>query len=616
MTNNVVQELIDKNIDKDFIESLYRGDKFWNQRKIADFLSRKFNREDICPKHIAELLNIFEIPVWNKTDMNTAQRINPIGESYIKNRVNQLKQAGFSIDYLENLYKNGKSKNEIIDLVNEKSENNILNKKSLKNLWDHFNLFSRDSETDNILRMEKVNESQREKLAKEKVYGTGFSADELVNMYLSGMSINSVAEKTGSNYTTIVKLVKNSGHEIRKKINTNRHSAEEMVEKMKEVGLDENWIKNTLPKMSISKIAELINEKTRMNLLNRNSFHKVTDYYGINISDYSRRVMKSDSDEKTFGYKNLTKQDVIDKHIKEKMSLAEINNKFGVSQYITTKLLREENIPVIKQKKVTDLIKEMNDMGVTEDLLKEKYLQENCTQDEAIEWINSITNLGVTARTFQKMVKILNMRKNDNQRIESQGKKSRKELLDNLEKLKKAGFDSREALAKHYESNLSLTKRTLAEQLNNKIGEDFFSVRWFGRHLDPFLSEDRLKGVSRVENEFREELEKRFDNKNFTYNNRSLIKPYELDIVDFDSKTAIEFNGNYWHSDKFLLANHNMTSVEYHTMKELLCKDIGFTVLFVWEYDWESDPDSVLKAIDEYFISGTISPLLSKKEYC
>lgn len=60
---------------------------------------------------------------------------------------------------------------------------------------------------------------------------------------------------------------------------------------------------------------------------------------------------------------------------------------------------------------------------------------------------------------------------------------------------------------------------------------------------------------------------------------RTIIKPYELDIFIPALNTAIEFNGIYYHSEKFLDRN-------YHKMKHDLCKERGIRLIQIWEDDW------------------------------
>ena len=66
----------------------------------------------------------------------------------------------------------------------------------------------------------------------------------------------------------------------------------------------------------------------------------------------------------------------------------------------------------------------------------------------------------------------------------------------------------------------------------------------------------------------------------------------EIDILVRDRKLAIEFNGSYFHSTNF-------RDMLYHQNKTHAIQKAGFSVLHVWEYDW-NDPikkDIILKKI-------------------
>lgn len=72
------------------------------------------------------------------------------------------------------------------------------------------------------------------------------------------------------------------------------------------------------------------------------------------------------------------------------------------------------------------------------------------------------------------------------------------------------------------------------------------------------------------------------------HNQRVLLKGKELDIYIPDIKIAIEYNGNYWHSDQ----NHMVTKSLGHPMsqnhrwKQNRCEKLGIKLIFIWEHDW------------------------------
>jgi Zn finger protein HypA/HybF involved in hydrogenase expression len=66
--------------------------------------------------------------------------------------------------------------------------------------------------------------------------------------------------------------------------------------------------------------------------------------------------------------------------------------------------------------------------------------------------------------------------------------------------------------------------------------------------------------------------------------NRTLIKPFELDIVIHEKKIAIEYNGLVWHSEKFGKGRN------YHKNKTDRCRDKGYRLIHIWEDDFDKDP--------------------------
>lgn len=65
-------------------------------------------------------------------------------------------------------------------------------------------------------------------------------------------------------------------------------------------------------------------------------------------------------------------------------------------------------------------------------------------------------------------------------------------------------------------------------------------------------------------------------------NSREVISPLELDIYYPEKKIAVEFNGDYWHSDEHKCDN-------YHYNKFIICKQHGITLVSIFEKYWKSD---------------------------
>lgn len=69
---------------------------------------------------------------------------------------------------------------------------------------------------------------------------------------------------------------------------------------------------------------------------------------------------------------------------------------------------------------------------------------------------------------------------------------------------------------------------------------------------------------------------------NMIRNDRTLLTGKELDFVILPNKLAIEYNGAYYHTEKF--DKHR----NYHLSKTKNCIDNDLTLLHIWDYEWTS----------------------------
>lgn len=93
---------------------------------------------------------------------------------------------------------------------------------------------------------------------------------------------------------------------------------------------------------------------------------------------------------------------------------------------------------------------------------------------------------------------------------------------------------------------------------------------------------------SQAENEIVEFL----DRHSLAYirNDRKLIQPFELDFYLRDYNIAIEFNGLYWHSEKFKEKN-------YHSNKTNACMSLGIQLIHIFEDEWKNSKEVIKKKI-------------------
>jgi very-short-patch-repair endonuclease len=86
--------------------------------------------------------------------------------------------------------------------------------------------------------------------------------------------------------------------------------------------------------------------------------------------------------------------------------------------------------------------------------------------------------------------------------------------------------------------------------------------------------------------------------------NRKLIPPYEIDIVLHDLKICIEFNGDYWHSDK-------MKDKFYHLNKTIMCSESGYDLLQIREIDWNTKGEEIKRKL-----FNRINNIYDKNDLC
>lgn len=288
--------------------------------------------------------------------------------------------------------------------------------------------------------------------------------------------------------------------------------------------------------------------------------------------------------------------------------------KYNLKQNETSNLVRMWDLPYRKlNKSYKDLYNELKLLNFTKENIYSYYIINKHTHKELEKYISNLVGWEVGAKRIDNLLKYLEIKKPQNDITDIKGRKSRREKAYAMNLLNKCGYTIEE-LAERYENELSLTKKRLIAELNSKIeNDDFkFTTRWLSRYLDPLLTKTRLGSVSRSELEFREELIKLYPNERMETSVRTLIAPREVDIYFPDLNTAIEFNGDYWHSNEFIEGNHGMTSMEYHQLKYDECKKLGVELLFVWESDWNERSDEILLALDNYFTNGVSSELLCK----
>lgn len=79
-------------------------------------------------------------------------------------------------------------------------------------------------------------------------------------------------------------------------------------------------------------------------------------------------------------------------------------------------------------------------------------------------------------------------------------------------------------------------------------------------------------------------------NDTIIHNDRSIIKPKELDIYLPNKKLAIEYNGLYWHSINIV------KDIHYHRNKSIACRKLGIRLIHIYEFE---DLDNQINLINQ-----------------
>jgi len=77
---------------------------------------------------------------------------------------------------------------------------------------------------------------------------------------------------------------------------------------------------------------------------------------------------------------------------------------------------------------------------------------------------------------------------------------------------------------------------------------------------------------------------------NISRSNRTLIKPLEIDIVIDELNLCIEFNGDYWHSDK-------IKDQYYHINKLNSCLSKGYKLIQIREHEWSNNKEEIKRKL-------------------
>lgn len=132
-----------------------------------------------------------------------------------------------------------------------------------------------------------------------------------------------------------------------------------------------------------------------------------------------------------------------------------------------------------------------------------------------------------------------------------------------------------------------------------KIGEDCFIENKYLPVIDEFMTTyHNQRKITSIAEKSIVAFIKSFYQGEIVENNRTIIKPKELDIYLPDLRLAIEYNGTWFHSTEC------NTPKNYHYKKSLKCKEKGIRLIHIYEFEDFEQQKQLLKdlilGIDNY----------------
>ena len=298
----------------------------------------------------------------------------------------------------------------------------------------------------------------------------------------------------------------------------------------------------------------------------------------------------------------------------ENNSYLYFKNKYGMSQYNVDVIVKYLHIERKLVKDYTDVINELKEFNFQYSDIYHYYITEKNDKASLEKLLSRLVGWDIGDKRLDNVLQTFSIKKSERDLAFARSQGDRALKVANIKKLERAGY-TLDSLAKYYEENRDVTKTELVRDLNTTItkNDQPFTERWLHRYLDPLLTDVSKGNVSREELNFLKYFLQRFPE--FTdkldYNRRDIIPPQELDIYIPSKRVAIEFNGDFWHSDKYMTINHDMTAREYHVGKLTECEKQNIQLFFVWESDWNERHEEVLDAFSEYFNIGKKLPVIN-----
>ena len=155
--------------------------------------------------------------------------------------------------------------------------------------------------------------------------------------------------------------------------------------------------------------------------------------------------------------------------------------------------------------------------------------------------------------------------------------------------------------------NILKNPKLLQEEIN-LFGVPLLAKEMNISHRTIYLAVKKLNLILSTSNSYENEISIWLDKHNINYvrNDRTQIKPKELDFYFPEHNVAIEFQGTYWHMDPTIFEAHDYNVLTHKTAKEhwdmdntkiVQCAKKGVTLIQIWEEDWNNNKDDIKENI-------------------
>jgi len=313
---------------------------------------------------------------------------------------------------------------------------------------------------------------------------------------------------------------------------------------------------------------------------------------------------------------NINWEEIKNRYLKNGESPINLGVEFGVSSHIISERLKDEGIFDESRSTITKSIIAKNKSNEIDNDFISKLMKENkMSSIEDIWLIAKKTYPWILRRQFHDKVKELGLErtKAEVNLIKSVKSKTMKNTsyavkVKSINAVNKV-FGSVDKMAELYSDGEIGSYKKIADKVNKEYEEDFEIST---RQIEKLITGSKMykKRKSSGQHQLAKFVKKHVSEniiEEYSYNHTGK----RLDIYLPDFHVAIEFNGNYWHSDEMNQSIYGISAYEFHKKRVKELEELGIDLIFVWENDWINNYVEIEKALKN---KNWRNPILNKYE--